>query len=101
MVNTNDIKMDIINLVSKINDLKKLKLIYKNLEQVDRMASDTNGSDEPLNFRDGVVEIREGVSYEQILREQNYQPIDYKEFRALAEQIEWQHSLEELLEALD
>jgi hypothetical protein len=53
------------------------------------------------NDFDGVVEIREGVSYEQILREQDYHPISYNEFRELADQIEWEHSLEELLEALD
>lgn len=101
MMNANDIKMDIINLISRINDLNKLKLIYKNVEQVDQIPSESDSTGEGPDFRNGVVEIREGVTFEQILREQDYQPISYKEFRALADQIEWEHSLEELLEALD
>ena len=70
-------------------------------EQVDELSGNSDIPNEKLHFRDGVVEIREGVSYDQILREQGYQPIAYKEFRALAEKIEWEHSLDELLEALN
>lgn len=101
MVNANDIKMDIINLVSRINDLNKLKLIYEKVEQVEKLSSEMSSLDKQPDFREAEVEIREGISYEQILREQDYHPISYEEFRALADQIEWEHSLEELLQVLD
>lgn len=101
MMSANDIKMSIINLITRINDLNKLKLIYKSVEEVDESSIEPEISDQRLDFRDAAVEIREGVSYKEILREQDYQPISYQEFRALADQIKWEHSLEELLEALD
>lgn len=101
MMSANDIKMNIIDLITRINDLNKLKLIYQNVEEVDKSSVDSALSEKRLDFRDAAVEIREGVSYEQILHEQDYQPISYQEFRALADQIEWEHSLKELLEALD
>jgi|GEM_PF-613985 len=101
MMSANDLKMNIINLITRINDLNKLKLIHKNVEELDESSVELDVSDKRLDFREATVEIREGISYEQILREQDYQPISYQEFRALADQIEWEHSLGELLEALD
>jgi len=100
-MNTNDIKMNIINLILKINDLNQLKLIYKNLEEVDEALARPAVSDTRIDFGDAAVEIREGVKYEQILREQQYEPVSYQDFRALADGMEWEHSLEELLEVLD
>ncbi len=52
-------------------------------------------------FKDGIVEIREGAIFKEILVEQNYQPITYTDFRAVADQIEWEHSLDELLAELN
>jgi hypothetical protein len=93
--NTNDIKMDIINIISKIDDVDRLERIYKNIER-----DDFESTPKP-NIQDAIVEITEGLTYKQILEEQNYKPITYNEFRALADQIEWEHSLEELLAELD
>lgn len=101
MVSTNDLKMNIINLISRINDLNKLKLIYRKVEQVDKSLEEINNTDRKLDFKNAVVHIREGVTYQQILQEQNYKQISYQEFRKVADQVEWDHSLEELLEALD
>ena len=94
-VNKNDIKMSIINIISRIDDVDKLERIRNELE------NNENESDKQPNFRDAIVEVTEGVTYRQILDEQNYKPITYGEFRALADQIEWEHSLEELLAELD
>jgi hypothetical protein len=93
--NKNDIKMDIINIISKIDDVDRLERIYKNIER-----DDFESTPKP-NIQDAIVEITEGLTYQQILEEQNYKPITYNEFRALADQIEWEHSLEELLAELD
>lgn len=94
-VNTNDIKMNIINIITKIDDADKLERIYEELEK------DEYKSTKKPNIQDAVVEITEGLTYKQILEEQNYKPITYDEFRELADQIEWEHSLEELLAELD
>lgn len=101
MISANDIKMNIIDIITRINDVNKLKQIYKNVEEVENIPVKRDHSDNRLDYREATVEIREGVSYEQILSEQDYQPISYLDFRNLADQIEWDHSLEELVEALD
>lgn len=97
--NTNDLRMDIINLLIRINDVNKLKLIYKQAEALEEMPESEEASEPKLE--DAVAEISEGVTLEQIFQEQNYQPVDYQAFRRLADQIEWEHSLEELLKCLD
>lgn len=94
-VNTNDIKIDIINIITRIDDAEELERIYHSLEE--KTAGFTKKSD----IKDAIVEIRAGVSYKGILAEQNYKPISYNEFKALAEKINWEHSLEELLAELD
>ena len=71
------------------------------MKHTDQSSDDLNPSGKKPDFRDAIVEIREGVIFEQLLREQNYKPLSYAEFRKLADQIEWEHSLEELLAALD
>ncbi|MEN0047445.1 MAG: hypothetical protein AAF806_10335 [Bacteroidota bacterium] len=40
---------------------------------------------------------RKNVSWEQLKKEQNYKPMTYEEWRAKADEIEWEESLEELL----
>ena len=97
----NDIQRNIIDLITRINDLKKLKLIYKNAEEVDKSSAESTLSEKQLNIEEATVEIRKGIPYKQVLREQNYQAISYREFRALADQVEWEHSLSELLEELN
>ena len=93
--NTNDIKMGIINIISKIDDVDRLERIYKSIKR-----DDFEHTPKP-NIQDATVEITEGLTYKQILEEQNYEPITYNEFRELADQIEWEHSLDELLAELD
>jgi len=55
---------------------------------------------EDLSFLKAVKPVRKGVSLEQMMEEQNYKPITYQEFRAKADNLEWNETLEELLEAL-
>lgn len=94
-VNTNDIKMNIINIITRIDDADELERIYHSLEK--EIADARKQPD----IKDAIIEIREGVSFKEILAEQNYKPISYDEFRELADKIEWEHSLEELLAELD
>ncbi|MEN0003574.1 MAG: hypothetical protein AAF798_05500 [Bacteroidota bacterium] len=98
LASSSEIKMGIIQLLTKIDDVNKLHLIYKQAVQLNENTETKSSS---IAIEGAITEIEEGVTLEQILKEQNYQPFSYQEFRALADQIEWEHSLEELLEALD
>ena len=93
MLTTNDLKINIIDLVTKMNDWEKLHLIYKNIEAV-------NTPKRKLSLEDGVVQIRKNVSFEDLVKEQNYQPITYQEFRIKADKIDWGYTLDELLDEL-
>lgn len=100
-LNSNDLKMSIINLITKIDNIEKLKLLKKSAEQLSESLDVSLLDNNRPDFKRSTVEIDEGVSFQELLDEQNYKPISYQEFRELADQIEWEHSLEELLEALD
>ena len=56
-------------------------------------------TDKP-NVFDAVKPIRTNVSLEQIMEDQKYKPISYKEFRELADQLELKEPIEELLAML-
>lgn len=92
---TNDIKMNIIKMITQINDISELERIYSSIE---KEVEETN---KKLKLEDAIIELRENISYQEVLSEQNYQPINYQDFRELADEIEWEHSLEELLAELD
>jgi hypothetical protein len=96
--NTNDIKMNIIDLLTKINDAQKLKLIFR---QAEALESAPKGQLSTSKLKDATVDIKENLTLDDIYEEQGCQPIDYQEFRKLADQIEWDFSLEELLANLD
>lgn len=100
MVNSNDIKTDIISLLSRIDDPDKLKQIYEDVKELESRSA-SKVEEENLSYIHAVTDLSSGLTYQQILKEQGYQPIAYREFRDLADQVEWEHSLDELLIALD
>ncbi len=91
----NDLKMNIIHIISNMNDLETLNGIYQSLAD----SAAVNREDTFLKVV--AIELRDHVSFDDILKEQNYKPISYQAFRQAADAIEWEHSLDELLEALD
>ncbi|MEL6837524.1 MAG: hypothetical protein AAFP77_31235 [Bacteroidota bacterium] len=93
--------MDIISLLSQINDLNELKRVYEEIKKIEIATPNVSDVKPKLDFRNATTEIGKSVSYKELLEEQNYQPISYETFRKLADEIEWDESLEELLEALD
>ncbi|MEN0006023.1 MAG: hypothetical protein AAF798_17870 [Bacteroidota bacterium] len=95
------IRFDILEMLFKVNSVKKLEAIRNEVELIYQDSSELANisGDEPLFMR-GVKTIRENVTIEEMMAEQNYQPISYEKFRALADKIEWKESLDELLEAL-
>lgn len=92
--------MDIIETLFQIEDVKVLQTIHHQMaENMDRREA----SKMPTvpNFMEAVKPIRDEVSLEKIIAEQNYRPVSYGQFRKKAAKIEWQETLEDLLKALD
>lgn len=90
---------------------RKLKIIESILHIEDDNALDSieaaiEESTNPQKFsskpdiRDAIKPIRSNVSLEQLKKEQNYKRITYKEFRSVADELEWDASIEELLAML-
>jgi len=96
MMNLDSVKIDIITMVSQMEDEDTFQHIYEEV----KAAQHPSNKDKSC-LVDALTDVRQGVSYTQILAEQAYQPISYQTFRTLADQIEWEYSLEELLNALD
>lgn len=89
------IRSDIVEMLFKIDDIDTLESIKHQLEVVHIAKEQPT----PL-FMKAVKPIRQNVSLQEIMAEQNYKPITYKEFRKKVDEIEWEESLEELLNAL-
>jgi len=88
------IKSEIQHLLTKVEDVKALEAIRQELEVIHRK------NDTPA-FMEAVTTIREGVTLEQLMAEQNYTPCTYEEFREAANKVDWgEASLDELLAAL-
>ncbi len=87
------LRADIMEMLFKTKDLKILKSIHSELQK--------SKSEERLTFLEAVKPVRKGVSLQEIMDEQDYQPVEYAIFRANADKIEWEESLEELLKALE
>jgi len=94
------IRSDILEILYKVEDVKALETIRYELEVIYNESSDQEKEAVEPVFMKGVSPIRENVTLEELMSEQNYKRIKYQEFRKLADQIEWEESLEELLEAL-
>ena len=80
-------------MLTNTTDMDTLQSIHHKLEAAKVAMSD-------MSFMEAVRPIRPMVSLEEIIKVQDYAPISYKEFRAKADKIEWEESLEELLEAI-
>ncbi len=95
-----DIRSDILEILIKVEDVKTLESIRYELEKIYQKSIGRAEDKRIPAFMKGVKPIRENVTLEQIKAEQNYKPVTYKEFREVADQMEWEESLEELLEAI-
>ncbi|MEZ4887563.1 MAG: hypothetical protein R3E32_22715 [Chitinophagales bacterium] len=89
-------KMNIIEIIMGIDNDEALAKIENQAIKVKQQITHKN----KLNVFDAVKPIRSNVSLEQIMSEQNYKPISYKEFRKLADKLELEESIEELLALL-
>lgn len=94
------IRSDIVDILAKVDNVNMLKIIRRELELMHQKFSTKidDQTKQPL-FISGVKAVREKISLEELMKEQHYQPINYQKFRLLADEIEWQESLDELLAA--
>ena len=89
------IKSEIQYLLTKVEDVEALEVIRQELEIIHRKNDDTPA------FMEAVTPIREAVTLQQLMEEQNYTPCTYEEFREAADKVDWgEASLEELLVAI-
>ena len=97
-----ELRWDIIEMLTKIDDVELLTSIKNELQATYQKSPDHNDQlSEPPAFMEAVKPIREKAALEEIMKEQNYKPITFSEFRAIAEQMDWENvSLDDLLESI-
>ncbi len=102
MESISDIKIDLINLITRVSDYDRLKLLYfiiqselgKNIDP----SLQAKGTDK---FQQGEVAILKGGSKNQVFEEQGNKSITFQEVQEIMTDESWDQSLDELLAALD
>jgi len=94
MITLQEKKYRIIEMLMKVEDDQILNAIESQITQVKPK------SDDKPSFRDAVKPIRKDVSFQELLAEQNYQPVSYETFRKMAREIGIEEPVEELLNML-
>jgi len=91
-----------INNESSIKELeaKLIQLIPKSPPSLKNKKSE-NQSSKKKPTTPPITKIRKNVSLDTIVSEQETTPITYKEIQAMVDDMDWNHSLEELLDALN
>jgi len=91
-------------LESRKLDVIKLVMEVQNEEVLSKFEDEAIKIKDNYNFKpdiaDAIKPVRKNVSLEQLKKEQNYQPVSYQEFRQLADKIEIEEPIEELLATL-
>jgi hypothetical protein len=88
-------KYKLIQMIMSVEDDETLSSIEASITQT-RSGTKSEAS----SFWRGVKPIRKGVSFQEILSEQGYQPLTYEEFRKKADEIDMQEPIEDLLAQL-
>jgi len=97
MTTINDIRKSIVSKVFTINYLELLRSIGQHIDTV----RSENHDIETLPYQMGITSIRENLTADQIFKEQGNKSVTYKEIKEITKDMEWEHSLEEMLAALD
>ena len=87
-------KLDVIRLVMEVQNEEVLSKFEDEVLKIK-----DNHTLKP-NIVDAIKPVRKNVTLEQLKQEQNYQPVSYQEFRQLADKIEIEEPIEELLAML-
>lgn len=96
----NDIKLDLIKLVTKISDIDHLWSIYQTAVSMEKQSPESTENEDP--FLKGQVQVRIGVNKDQVFEEQGNKAINFQELQEIVADSEpWEISLEEMLAQLD
>ena len=87
----NDLRMDIIAAVSQSTDVEVLEKIRAELDPRD------NDGDNTSPWKGANTELRTGVSFADLMREQRYAPVTFEEFTNDPLEDDWEVSLDDLL----
>lgn len=88
------IKNDIIQILENVKDVPILESVRHQLQNATVTPT-------PLSLEEAAIIIKPAPSIAELIQTQNYRPITYQAFRRKADDIEWEHSIEELLSLLD
>lgn len=99
MESISEIKLDLIKLITRITDVQQLNTIYQTIKLSEGQLESREPADD--KFLSGQVEIRSGVSKDQVFEDQEKKSITFKEVQALMTDEPCEESLEELLATLD
>lgn len=92
----NDLKIDMISVISSINDIELLRLMNDNITKVNASFSKRD----TLDFNAAITAIRNGVSADDIFNEQGNKHITFHEIKEITGDLEWEVSLTEMLASL-
>ena len=88
-------------LLNKCGFISKRLYLYSKANEAKDATSKRSYNDYYLfTFLEAVTNVRINVSLEQLMKEQKYKPITYQAFRKKADELEWEETLDELLETL-
>lgn len=90
-----ELRSDIMELLFKIDDIRILNFIRTQLEK----TKQSKEAKAPA-FMEAVTSIKEDMSLEEMMKQQNYHPINYNEYKKKVADIKWEESLDDLLGAL-
>ena len=92
-----ELKLEIIEELMMVNNLWLLSSLKEKLVEGKRAARD----EKVPAFMEAAIVLRDDVSFDEIVKEQNRKPLNYDEVKAILNPIEWTESVDELLEELD
>ena len=93
MVYLEKVRYDLIHAIMKITDVSKLEKMYA-LAEVPRKQG-------THPFEKGVTVIRSNLTADDLFAEQGNKSITFAEITEITKDIEWEHSLADMLAALD
>lgn len=99
MVTARELQAKIIHLINGITDINQLQEIHIDVRSKLNVASNKDSLELP--WKNAMVNIRNQITFEDLIEEQGEKSISYEELRNLADEIEWNCTLDEILEILD
>lgn len=99
MVSINDLQAKIIHLINSITDINQLNEIHSEVHS--RIDIDFADDAEDLPWKNSIAILNDKVSFEQLVEDQGERSISFEELQQLSEGIEWNCTLNEILEVLD